>query len=268
MLGLSQEDPKLRIKREPRKNREQNLSQSLNDRINSSLENRKKNGDVIITSIKYDIGLKAPKKEQEVNDDNSKTENLVNIIENKIRRVNAFKIEEIHDHTQEVLEKKLTSIKKEEKNFADFETKFNQINTKIKLLKEKIDSHSNFSNKVNKRIVQIYDSNYQILIIKEKYAQYLKLLETSLTKLLNRINQIFKLGHRTELNLLQRKIYHFRFYDNFGRILLKNIHFGKLKYVNDFDLEKMFDYYKFLKINNSSLKFKHSIKFFNLQNDI
>jgi hypothetical protein len=164
------------------------------------------------------------------------------------------------------------------------ESKFKKINTVINAL-EKNFSGSRYFDKVAENIVNCYDLNNKCLRIKEKHRIILETLDQSTISLFKHTDQVFTLARSLnrkddlrpnlfpiarDLNLLEN-IYHFKFYDNLGKILLKNIHFGRLVYVHDFSLVQKIKYFHLLNNNSSDESQKNGkrvLKLLNLKNEI
>jgi hypothetical protein len=168
--------------------------------------------------------------------------------------------------------------------FNSVDSKFKKIDTIVNALKKNF-SGSRYFDKVAENIVNCYDFNSKFSRIKEKHKVILERLDHSTIDLFKHTDQVFTQARSLnrkddlrpslfpiarDLNLLQN-IYHFKFYDNLGKILLKNIHFGRLVYVHDFGLVQKIKYFHLLnnsEKNQSQAGGKRVMKLLNLKNEI
>ena len=170
------------------------------------------------------------------------------------------------------------------KLIEDLGQTFLNISSNILVLKDNFEGNFYFE-KVSENIVNFYDYGSKCEKIRENHRQILKTLDKSTIRLFKHIDQVFASAQNislsqtidfrryrtslfpigTDLNLLD-EVYHFKFYNNLGKILLKNIEFGRLLYFNDFSLIKKLNYYHLF--DSSNKKGKRVMKLLNLKNEI
>jgi hypothetical protein len=178
-----------------------------------------------------------------------------------------------------------------ESNFTLIDTKLSKINTMINALKKNF-AGSRYFDRVAENVTNCYDLGSKYLAIKEKHKKTLDELDHSTISLFRHTDQVFTLARSLnqpddlrpslvpiarDLNLVEN-ILHFKFHDNFGKILLNNINFGRLVYVNDFGLVQKIKFFHLLSNSSennhntsdksNSKKNKRIMRMLNLKNDI
>lgn len=151
------------------------------------------------------------------------------------------------------------------------EQKFTQLDLKVNLLRDNYQGDRYFD-KVMENVVNCYNFEEKVFKINERNMLAKKRLEKSSIKLFKLIEKMKEsTDQSTEAfnqirGKLLSKIYHYRFYQDLGKILLKNIQFGQLVYINELDMAKRVKYIKYLNVFYK--RYKRALKLLDLKNQI